>query len=90
MVGWRKLHTEELHNLSKTNRAVEDLNDIEKGETCSTHVIEEECIQNITGKARRKETTRRSRRRLEDNIKRELREIGRDNMDWICLAENKA
>jgi hypothetical protein len=60
------------------------------GETCSTHVFEEESIQNLAGKARRKETTGRSRRKLEDNIKMELIEIGRGNMEWNCLAEAKA
>jgi len=33
----------------------------------------------------RKETTRKTRRRWEDNIKMDLREVGR-GMDWIALA----
>jgi hypothetical protein len=48
-------------------------------------------IQEIGGKARRKETKRplgRPRRRWEDNIKLHLREIGWDGMDWIHVAED--
>jgi hypothetical protein len=32
----------------------------------------------------------RSRRRWVDNIKMDLREIGRDGRDWIDLAQDKA
>jgi hypothetical protein len=66
---WRKLHTEELYDLFyKPNIVMENFKYTEMGEICSTNVFEEECIQNLVGKSRRKETTRRSRRRLENNI----------------------
>jgi hypothetical protein len=42
---------------------------------------EEECMQDIGGKARRKETTRRPTRRWVDKIKMKLREIGWVDMD---------
>jgi hypothetical protein len=45
-------------------------------------------IQDIGGKARRKETLRRPRRRWVDNIKMDLREIGWDGMHWIDLAQD--
>jgi hypothetical protein len=44
--------------------------------TCSTYEGEEEYIQGFGGKARRKEITRKTRHKLEDNIKMDLREIG--------------
>jgi hypothetical protein len=44
---------------------------------------DEECIQDIGGKARMKETTRKTKTRWVDNIKME---IGGDGMDWINLA----
>jgi hypothetical protein len=52
--GRRELHTGELHKLSKLNIFMEDIKNIEAGETCSTHVFEEECIQKLAGKPRRK------------------------------------
>jgi hypothetical protein len=60
------------------------------GRACSTNGGEGDCIQDIGGKARRKETTiGRPRRRWVDNIKNDLREIGWDGMDWIDLAEDR-
>jgi hypothetical protein len=47
--GWRKLHNEELHNLIKSRKMRWTGNVHEWGE--------EECIQDSGGKARRKETT---------------------------------
>jgi hypothetical protein len=41
------------------------------------------------GKARRKETTRKHRRRWEDNIKMDLRKIGWSGMDWIYLPQDR-
>jgi hypothetical protein len=49
---------------------------------------EEECMQYFGGKARRKETTRKTRRWWKDNIKMELREIGWGGMDWIDVAQD--
>jgi hypothetical protein len=48
---------------------------------------EEECIQD-TGEVRRKETTRKTTKWV-DNIKIDLREIGWDGMDWIDLAPDR-
>jgi hypothetical protein len=39
--------------------------------------------------AEEKRTLGRPRRRWVDNIKMDLREIGRDDMDWIDLAQNR-
>jgi hypothetical protein len=44
-------------------------------------------IYDIGGKARRKETTGKTRRRWVDNIKTDLREIGWYGRDWIDLAQ---
>jgi hypothetical protein len=43
----------------------------------------------LGGKVRRKDITRRSTRRSVDNIKTDLREIGRGDMDWIDLAKDR-
>jgi hypothetical protein len=55
---WIKLHSEELHYfifLPKYYYA-DQVEEIEVGETCSTHVRVGVCIQGFNGKARRKET----------------------------------
>jgi hypothetical protein len=57
--------------------------------TYSTPGGEEECVQGFGGKHRRKETTMKTRRRWEDNIKMYLREIGWGGMNWIDLAEDR-
>jgi hypothetical protein len=58
------------------------------GRACSTNGSEEECTQDIGGKARRKETSRKTRRKWVDNIKIDLRDIACGGMDWIDLAQD--
>jgi hypothetical protein len=55
------------------------------GMACSTNREAEERIKNFGGKIRRKETTRRTRDRWEDNIKMDLREDGVVWTGLICL-----
>jgi hypothetical protein len=43
----------------------------------------------MAGKPEEKRTLGRSRRRGEDNIKMDLREIGWGGMDWIDLAQDR-
>jgi hypothetical protein len=43
----------------------------------------------LVGKSERKRPLGRPRRRWEDNIKMDLREIGCGSMDWIDLAQDK-
>jgi hypothetical protein len=59
------------------------------GGACSTNGGEEECMLDIGGKARRKETTGRPRRRWMDNVKIDLRYIGWDGVDWIDMAQDR-
>jgi hypothetical protein len=46
------------------------------GRGCSTHEIEDECIQAFGGETTEKEALGRPRCRWEDNIKIDLRETG--------------
>jgi hypothetical protein len=55
------------------------------GGTCGTHGRGEEYVQGFDGKARMKET----RRRWEDEIRMDLREIGWGSVDWIQLAQDR-
>jgi hypothetical protein len=50
---------------------------------------EEDCIYNIGGKARRKETTGRPRHTWVNNIKMDLRETGWNGVYWIDKAEDR-
>jgi hypothetical protein len=43
----------------------------------------------LVGKPEEKKPLERPKRRCEDNIKMDLREIGWDFMDWIHLAEDR-
>jgi hypothetical protein len=47
------------------------------------------CLQGFGREARRQESLGRPRRRWEDNIKIDLREIGIDGMNWIHLAQDR-
>jgi hypothetical protein len=53
--GWRRLHNEELHNLYCSPSI------IRMGRPCGTNGGEKEFIHEIGGKARRKETTRKTK-----------------------------
>jgi hypothetical protein len=57
--GWRKRHIEELRNLysSPNDQVKKD----KMGRACNTNGGEEKCMQDIDGKARRKETTRKTK-----------------------------
>jgi hypothetical protein len=57
------------------------------GRACSTNGEEAECIRILVGKPEGKRPLGRPIRRWEDNIKMNLREIGRDGMDWIDVAQ---
>jgi hypothetical protein len=50
---------------------------------------DEECIQYIGGKVRRKERLGRPRRRWVDNIKMDLGETESAGIDWIDLAQDR-
>jgi hypothetical protein len=59
------------------------------GGTCGTNGREEESVQVISRKARRKRPLGRSRRRCIDKIKMDLLEIGMNVVDWIGLAQDR-
>jgi hypothetical protein len=59
---WRKLHNEELHNLySSPNIIRQRKSKRMRGGTRGTHGRGEESVQGLGGKARRKETTRKTK-----------------------------
>jgi hypothetical protein len=75
--GWRKLHNEELHNLYCSPGYVARM-----GEKRNAYRI-------LVGKPEGKKPLGIPRRRWEDNIRMDLREIGWGGMDWIYLAQDR-
>jgi hypothetical protein len=67
---WRKLHNEELHNLYLSPDIIRQVKANEVGRACSTHGREEKSVQGFGGKARGKETTRKTK-------------AGGMGLDWI-------
>jgi hypothetical protein len=57
--GWRKLHNEELHNLYHLPSVIRMIKSRRMRWAENVAHIEEECIWDIVGEARRKETTRK-------------------------------
>jgi hypothetical protein len=88
---WRKLHNEELHYLYsspniirmiKSRRMLWAQHVARMGETRNAYRI-------LVGKQQGKRPLGRQRRRWVHNIIMDLREMGRDGMDWIELAQDR-
>jgi hypothetical protein len=77
---WRKLHNEELHNLYASPNIIRRMrwagHVARMGEPRNAYRI-------LVGKPEGKRPPGRPRRRWVDNIKMDLREIGRDGRYWI-------
>jgi hypothetical protein len=89
--GWRKLHNEELHGLYSSPSIVMVIK--ARRMRWAGHVA---CMGEVRGTynilVERSEGRRplgRPRRRWEDNIKMDLREIGFGDVDWIRWAQDR-
>jgi hypothetical protein len=89
--GWRKMHSEELHNLyfspskiimTKSRRMRWTEHVARMGEKRNAYRI-------LVGKSERKRPLGKSKRRWKDNVRMDLREIGWGGVDWIDLAQDK-
>jgi hypothetical protein len=61
----------------------------EKGKTCNTNREKRNACRILVGNSEGQRPLGRPRPRWVDNIKMILREIGRDGMDWIDLAQDR-
>jgi hypothetical protein len=59
------------------------------GRACSTNGESRNAYRILVGKPEGKRPLGRPRRRLVDNIKIDLREVGWDGRDWINLAQDR-
>ena len=88
---WRKLHNAELHALYSSSNIIRGLKS--RRVRWAGHVARMEQSRNayrvLLGKSEGKRPLGRPRRRWEDNIKINLRELGCDPGDWIDLAEDR-
>jgi hypothetical protein len=89
--GGRKLHNEELHNLYSSPSIIRKIKS--RRMRWAGHVArmgeKRNAYRILVGKPEGKRPLRRPRRRWEDNIKMDLREIGWGGMDWIDLAQDR-
>jgi hypothetical protein len=88
---WRRLHNEKLNDLFSSPNIVRVIK-IEKNEiggACSTYGEKRGACWILVRRPERKRPLGRPRHRWKDNIKRDLREVGWEGMDWIGLAEDR-
>jgi hypothetical protein len=88
---WTKLHNEELHNLYSSPDIIRQIKvkEHEVGRACGTHGTGEKMYKVLVGKPEGKRPVGRPRRRWEDGIRIDLREIGLGGVDWIRLAQDR-
>jgi hypothetical protein len=88
---WRKLHCEELHTLYSSPNIIRQIKSRRK--RWAGHVArmgeERDEYRVLMGKPEGKRPLGKPRRRWEDVIRMDLREIGWGSVDWIQLAQDR-
>jgi hypothetical protein len=88
---WRKLHNEELHNLYSSPDIIRQVKS--RGMRWAGHVArmgeERKVYKVLVGKPEGKRPLGSPRRRWEDGIRMDLREIGLGRVDWIRLSQDR-
>jgi hypothetical protein len=88
---WRKLHSEELHNLYSSPDIIRQVKS--RRVRWAGHVArigeERKVYKVLVGNPEGKRPLGKPRRRWEDGIRMDLREIGLGCVDWIRLAQDR-
>jgi hypothetical protein len=88
---WRKLHNEELHNLYSSPDIIRQVKS--RRMRWAVHVArsgeERKVYMVLVGKPEGKRPLGRPRRRWEDGIRMDLRDIGLGGVDWIRLSQDR-
>jgi hypothetical protein len=88
---WRKLHNEELHNLYSSPDIIGQVKS--RRMMWAGHVArmgeERKVYKVLVGKPEGKRPLGRPRRRWEDGLRMDLREIGLEGVDWIRLSQDR-
>jgi hypothetical protein len=88
---WRKLHSEELHNLYSSPDFIRQVKS--RRMRWAGHVArmgeERKLYKVLVGKPEGKRPLGRPRRRWENGIRMDLREIGLGDVDWIRLSQDR-
>jgi hypothetical protein len=89
--SWRKLHNDELHSLYSPPNIVRviKLRRMRWGGHVARMGEGRGAYKVLVGRPEGKRPLERPRRRWEDNIKMNLREIGIDGANWIRLAQDR-
>jgi hypothetical protein len=89
--GWRKLHHEELHGLYSSPSIIRAIKARRMRWTGYVALMGEVrgAYSILVGRPEGRRPLRKPRHRWEDNIKRDLREIGFGDVDWIHLAQDR-
>jgi hypothetical protein len=87
---WRALHNEELHILYSFPKYIRQIK-IKENEvrTCGTHRRGEKVYRVLVGKPEGRRPLGRPSRKWEDGIGMDLREIGREDVEWVQLAQDR-
>jgi hypothetical protein len=89
--SWRKLHNDEFHSLYSSPNIVRVIKS--RRMRWARHVARmgegRGAYRVLVGRPEGKRPLGRPRRRWEDNIKMDLREIGIDGTNWILLAQDR-
>jgi hypothetical protein len=89
--GWRKLHNQELHGLYSSPSTIRVIK--ARRMRWAGHVARMGEVRGayniLVGRPEVRIPLGRPRRRWEDNIKKDLREIGFGDVDWIHLAQDR-
>jgi hypothetical protein len=88
---WRKLHSEELHNLYSSPDIIRQIKSRRKRWVGHVARMREErkLYKVFMVKSEVKRPLGRPRRRWEDGIRMDLRDIGLGGVDWIRLAQDR-